>query len=63
MKNDRSYIPLSRLVHWASNNGLEPEDIDDEALARYLADLRHRLVKQPDKIRQTTCRVWNRAAA
>jgi hypothetical protein len=34
VKDDRFFIPLSGLVRWASNNGVEPEDIDDAALGR-----------------------------
>jgi hypothetical protein len=62
VKDDRSFIPLSRLVRWASDNGIEPEDIDDAALGRYRKELKLRLVKQAEKIHQTTCRVWNSAA-
>jgi hypothetical protein len=43
VKDDRSFIPLSRLVRWASNNGIEPEDIDDAALGRYRKELKLRL--------------------
>jgi len=54
VKDDRSFIPPSRLVRWA-NNGIEPEDIDDAALGRYRKELKFRLMKQAEKIHQTTC--------
>src|SRR4029079_14627883 len=43
VKDDRFFIPLRRLVRWASNNVVEPEDIDDAALGRYRKELKLRL--------------------
>lgn len=54
---------LGRLARYATQRGLEPEEVNDGVLARYADDLTHRsLCTDPVRILRKTIRVWNAAA-
>ena len=55
---------LSRFASWCSAGGVQPDDVDDAVMDRYLAGLRDSsLVAKPDRIQRDTAVVWNRCAA
>jgi integrase len=54
---------LSRLFHYASAQGIEPEDINDEVLDRfYLALAAESIVRNPYEIYRGATRSWNNAS-
>jgi len=55
---------LSRLLHFISAQGIEPEQMTDAASQAFLAALeRHSAIKDPRTTHQDACRAWNNACA
>jgi hypothetical protein len=54
---------LSRLFHYASAQGSEPVDMNDEVLGRFYKDLvAESIVRDPDEIYRGAAKSWNNAA-
>ena len=54
---------LSRLFHWASAQGIEPSEIDDEVLDSFCRDLvAESIVRDPYEIYRGAAKSWNNAA-
>ena len=54
---------LSRLFHYASAQGIEPVDMNDEVLDRFHRDLMaESIVRDPDEIHRGAAKSWNNAA-
>ena len=55
---------LARFFSYASENGVEPDDVDDQTVADFGESLkRYSLAKDQARIVRETCRIWNRCAA
>jgi len=55
---------LSALIHFCSAQGIEPEDVDDEALDRFRGYLvNDTFTKSVNSKHRQTCDLWNRACA
>ena len=55
---------LSRLMRWCSAVGVEPDDLNDEVVTRFLKDLeRESFIGNPRSLVQRCCRLWNTVAA
>ena len=53
---------LSRLFHYASAQGIEPVDLNDEVLGRFHAALvAESIVRDPDEIHRGAAKSWNNA--
>jgi Phage integrase family len=53
---------LSRLFHYASAQGIEPVDMNDEVLGRFHRDLvAESIVRDPDEIHRGAAKSWNNA--
>jgi integrase len=56
----RAHLGLSRLARYASANGLEPEDINDAALADSIDTVRQRtLHRNPNRLHRKVAQIWN----
>jgi integrase len=54
---------LSKLAQFCTAEGIAPDDVDDEVLARFHAHLKQTLTnKSPRDIHRKACKVWNKAA-
>ena len=54
---------LSRLFRYCSNQGINPDDLNDDISAAYLDALEtEALVTKPRTRHQSVCRVWNKCA-
>ena len=59
----RVHIGLSRLARYASANGLEPKDIDDAAIERFVAEVRSAsLHRKPEALHRSVASIWNELA-
>lgn len=57
-------LGLSRLMHWASRQEIEPAEVDDKTMTAFHRHLIEETFEQkPDKNYRRTCRLWNDAAA
>lgn len=55
---------LSRLARWCGARGIGPDQVDDDVLGTFLAELHDDgLVKRPRTVHRTACMLWNKAAA
>jgi hypothetical protein len=64
LNDRRSRIGLSRLAHYATQCGVDPENIDDSFMVSFRDSLLHdSLVNTPLDIYRRTCVLWNHAAA
>ena len=55
---------LSRLFRYCSNQGIDPDELNDDISAAYLDALEtEALVTKPRTRHQSVCRVWNKCAA
>ena len=53
---------LSRFLRFCSAMGIEPEQVDDGVIDRFMSFVReHTLARKPNDIRRCTCRIWNEA--
>jgi integrase len=63
LKTKRAHFGLSRLAHYASAKGLEPEDINDVALADFINAVRERtLHRKPNDLHRKVAQIWNEVA-
>ncbi len=54
---------LCRFFRFCSRQGIRPEDVDDDVMARYSDALEDEtLVKDPRRSHQNACRCWNKSA-
>jgi integrase len=59
----RGGIGLSRLARHASREGIEPDQIDDAALDRFITAVRQgSLHRNPNHLHRTIAKIWNEAA-
>jgi integrase len=59
----RAGIGLSRLARHASREGIEPDQIDDAALDRFITAVRQSsLHRNPNRLHRTIAKIWNEAA-
>jgi integrase len=59
----RAGIGLSRLARHASREGIEPDQIDDAALDRFITAVRQgSLHRNPNHLHRTIAKIWNEAA-
>jgi integrase len=59
----RAGIGLSRLARHASREGIEPDQIDDAALERFITAVRENsLHRNPNHLHRTLAKIWNEAA-
>jgi integrase len=59
----RAHLGLSRLARYASAKGLEPEEIDDAALADFINAVRQgTLHRKPNDLHRSIALIWNEAA-
>jgi integrase len=59
----RGGIGLSRLARHASREGIEPDQIDDAALERFITAVRQgSLHRNPNHLHRTIAKIWNEAA-
>jgi integrase len=59
----RAGIGLSRLARHASREGVEPDQIDDAALDRFITAVRQSsLHRNPNRLHRTIAKIWNEAA-
>jgi integrase len=59
----RGVIGLSRLARHASGEGIEPHQIDDAALERFINAVRQgSLHRNPNHLHRTIAKIWNQAA-
>jgi integrase len=59
----RRVIGLSRLARFASANGIDPADIDDALLERFIAAVREgSLHRKPNVLHRTVASIWNEVA-
>jgi integrase len=59
----RGGIGLSRLARHASREGIEPHQIDDAALERFITAVRQgSLHRNPNHLHRTIAKIWNEAA-
>jgi integrase len=59
----RAGIGLSRLARHASREGIEPDQIDDVALDRFITAVRQSsLHRNPNHLHRTIAKIWNEAA-
>ncbi len=62
LRSDRFRRGLSRLMHWCSRNGIDPEQVDDAVLTDYHRHLIEETFGQkPNHIYRETCKLWNDA--
>lgn len=58
----RAGIGLSRLAHHASREGIEPDQISDAALDRFITAVRQSsLHRNPNRLHRTIAKIWNEA--
>jgi len=58
----RAHLGLSRLSRYASAKAIEPEQIDDAALAGFITDVRARtLHRKPNDLHRKVALIWNEA--
>ena len=58
------WVGLSRLARFASANGINPENIDDAAIERFIAGIREgSLHRKPNDLHRSVALIWNRAAS
>ncbi len=58
----RAHLGLSRLAHYASAKGLEPDQIDDAALADFINAVRQgTLHRKPNDLHRKVALIWNEA--
>jgi integrase len=63
LPNRRGGIGLARLARHASQEGIEPDQIDDAALERFITAVRQgSLHRNPNHLHRTTAKIWNEAA-
>jgi site-specific recombinase XerD len=64
LANPRLHRGLSRLVHWASDEGIPPQAIDDEVMRRFHRHLTDEaFLKRPNPLFRESCKLWNDAVA
>ena len=60
----RTRSGLSRFARYCGAHGIDPQDVDDALMARFLDDLGDAaLVDKPRAIHRMSCRAWNKAAS
>ena len=60
----RSRLGLSRLARYASRRGIKPREINDDAIAAFIAAVREgSLHRNPNKLHRQVTLVWNEVAA
>jgi integrase len=60
LKTKRAHFGLSRLARYASARGLEPEEINDAALADFIKAVRQRtLHRKPNDLHRKVAQIWN----
>lgn len=63
LSTKRQRIGLSRLFHYASDEGLIPGEVDDTVIAAFMADVRdHALHRKPNDLHRQTAVIWNEVA-
>jgi hypothetical protein len=61
--SNKKRFDLSKMAQFCTAEGITPEAVDDEVMARFHAHLKQTLInKSPREIHRTACKVWNRAA-
>ena len=59
----RTHIGLSRLARFASGEGIEPGDINDETIRRFIAAVREgSLHQRPNTLHRQVTQIWNEVA-
>jgi integrase len=59
----RPHIGLSRLARYASSQGIEPKDIDDHAIDKFMAMVRaESLHRKPGVLHRQVTKIWSEAA-
>jgi integrase len=63
LSSRRAHIGLSRLARYASAQGIEPQDINDQAIDRFIAAVRENsLHRKPNALHRQVTQIWNEAA-
>jgi integrase len=63
LNDARMRVGLSRLARWCGARGIGPDQVNDEVLGVFLAELCDAgIVKRPRTIHRTACILWNKAA-
>jgi integrase len=56
----REHIGLSRLAHYASASGIEPDEIDDAVIEAFITEVRNRtLHRKPNDLYRKVALIWN----
>jgi integrase len=64
MLNKYQRCGLSRFMRWCSAVGVEPDDLDDEVVTRFLKDLEQEsFIGDPRLLVRKCCRLWNTITA
>jgi integrase len=64
LKGRRAHTGLSRLARYASAEGVEPRDINDGVIDRFIAEVRAgSLHQKPNSLHRQVTLIWNEAAA
>jgi integrase len=59
----RAHIGLSRLARYASSQGIEPKDINDQAIEKFMTMVREEsLHRKPGILHRNVTKIWNEAA-
>jgi integrase len=62
LASPRLHRGLSRFIHWASNEAILPEAVDDTVMSRFHRHLTDEaLVKDPNHLFRDSCKLWNDA--
>jgi integrase len=63
LQGRRAHIGLSRLAGYASQEGIAPEDVNDQVIDRFIAAVREgSLHRQPNTLHRQVTLIWNEAA-
>jgi len=59
----RAHIGLARLARFASGEGIEPSEVNDEVIHRFIVAVRERsLHRRPNTLHRQVTQIWNEAA-
>lgn len=62
--DQRTRSGLSRFARYCGANGIDPQEVDDALMTRFLEDLGNAaLIDKPRKIHRMSCALWNKAAS
>jgi integrase len=63
LRGRRAHLGLSRLAHYASAQGIDPKDINDEVINGFIAAVRDgSLHRKPNALHRQVTLIWNEAA-